>query len=70
MAQCGGLNSSNRNLFAERRSAFLRKHCPSMDKVTRDLEIRSHHCALVDLAQMQVAGGEPAQQRGYMLLLQ
>jgi hypothetical protein len=43
VAQCGHLNSGDRNLFDDPRSTFLRKCCPSMDKITRDFEIRSHH---------------------------
>ena len=39
MAQCGHLDSSDRNLLAEPRSVFLRKRSPSIDKVTRDFEV-------------------------------
>jgi hypothetical protein len=38
VAQCGQLNSRDRNLLAEPRLPFLRKRRPFMDKITRDFE--------------------------------
>jgi hypothetical protein len=49
VAQCGHLNGGDRDLLTEPRSAFLRKRRPSMDKVTREFEIRSHHRAQSDV---------------------
>lgn len=52
VAQCGQLNSRDRNLLAEPRSPFLRKRCPSMDKITRDFEVCSRHRTRSDLVAM------------------
>ena len=73
VTQGGDLNSGDWNLFAQPRPAFLRKRCPSMDKITRDFEIRSrHHTQSALLPPERVKGSRCSHLRrcGYMSLLQ